>query len=110
MDKEDLDPTAEAVSESGSCAVLKTRLERSNNWLDAFTALVFIVALSAAVMLGTAILLAVDNNLSGTIAAGVGTVLGGSGFGVLLKLKSSQDRELKQYMAKWKELGCEDKG
>lgn len=103
---ESLDPTAAVVAEAGSCAVLKERLERSNNWLDAFTALIWIVALASAVMLVTAIFLAADQNTAGAIATGVGAVLSSSGFGVLLKLRAAQARELDVYLKKFQEQGC----
>lgn len=86
--------------------MIQERLRRSNNWLDAFTFLVWIVALAAAVMLVTAIILAMDKNIPGTIASGVGTVLSSTGFGVLLKLKSAQQRELNMYLKKSKDQGC----
>lgn len=103
---ESLDPDPEVLDAAGPCNVIQERLRRSNNWLDAFTFLVWIVALAAAVMLVTAIILAMDKNIPGTIASGVGTVLSSTGFGVLLKLKSAQQRELNMYLKKSKDQGC----
>lgn len=106
LSSDSLDPDSVVLSAAGSCEVIQERLRRSSNWLDAFTLLVWIVALAAAVMLATAIILAVDQNIPGTITAVVGTVLSSTGFGVLLKLKTAQQRELNMYLKKSKEQGC----
>jgi VIT1/CCC1 family predicted Fe2+/Mn2+ transporter len=97
---------AEAKVSPTPCAVLRVRVERSNNWLDAFTALLWLVAFAAAGMLGLAIFLAADKQVPATIASVVSTVLASGGFKVLLTLRSAQEREFDHYVGLAKAQNC----
>ncbi len=97
---------AEEAAGATTCDVLLKRIERSNNWIDAFNVLVFLVAAAAATMLAFAILNAADEKYLQTIVAGVSAVLASGAFAALLKLRKSQQEELDKYIQQRRDHGC----
>lgn len=95
-----VEPVVAAEEDAAStCDVLLLRIQRSNNWLDAFNVLIFAVALASAAMLVVAVLNAANSDVVTAIVSGVGAVLGSGAFTGLIKLKGSQQDELDRYLA-----------
>ena len=106
-EKLSVDPVLETEAAGGTtCDVLLKRIERSNNWLDAFNVLIFLIATAAAAMLVVAILNAADEKYAQTAVAGVSAILASGAFAALLKLKKSQQQELDKYVRARKQHGC----
>jgi archaellum biogenesis protein FlaJ (TadC family) len=97
---------AERAPGDTTCDVLFKRIERSNNWIDAFNILIFLVAAAAAAMLISAILSATNQNYVTTVVTGVGAVLASGAFTGLLKLRTSQQEEYDKYVQMRKEHDC----
>lgn len=99
--------TTEVAPKATICDSLSRRIGRSSNWVDAFTALLFMVALSAAIMLAVAVFSATDERFVAAAGSGVGAVLSSGGFLALLKLRSEQQKELAKFVALAKKTGCQ---
>jgi pheromone shutdown protein TraB len=96
----------EARPDATTCDVLLKRVERSNNWVDAFNVLIFLVAAAATAMLVSAVLSATDAKYVSAVVSGVGTVLASGAFAGLIKLRKSQQEELDKYVKMRKDNGC----